>query len=799
MDSNVNVKVAVRCRPMSRKEMDRGCSNIVQVVDNVLTIKGADGNYEDKTFTFDHVYDGNSTQVQVYQDLGRPVVNQALEGFNGTIFAYGQTGSGKTFSMMGTDENKGIIPLLNDELWVRVGERIAASEKEKKVNSSDKVTTQFFVTVSFLEVYNEDIKDLLNPSDKKLKIHESPDLGIYVEGLCELVVKDAADVIRLIYQGNAVRHVGATQMNDQSSRSHSVFIIKIEQRVCTLSETRQREQLIKAKLNLVDLAGSERVSKTNATGQTLKEGANINKSLMTLGNVINQLSEGLRKGKVIPYRESKLTRLLQESLGGNSATVMIASISPADYNYSETVSTLKYANRAKSIENAVTRNEDSSVRIIKDLQDQIATLKAQLENAKQGGDTANNPELEAKLKEMELSQMNAWEEREKLSKQLEMERQQNVNNVISQMMQNVKEQKVLHMKNIKRLTNEKAVISKNYKELKDTNTTIKQRLDESIAQYQDLQAKYDASANALAERMKTETDPVVLEQLKAEEKENEVLANQMYSLLIKIEQDRVVYSEKRDAITRLKKRLEKIEVEITEERAELVATAGVLQQNDKIREQIKEEERLKMQEQFEQELNAARLKLEEERLVVRETIHSELEGEMEKLRSEIKMLKSLLKIEESKNVEWSDRCHQLTDYSEQLEQKLADSEVAQETLQEELDRVKQELENKNNENKILHEENHSLQDEIVKVNQEMQESIEQSRQLQTKLVEDAKFDMFKKLMDSFNEERKLLEMKYSATQSLLAQATKDLMHVSKRNQELEVELQKVIFYEPAIT
>eukprot|EP01039_Chlorochromonas_danica_P009989 gene9989-11047_t len=759
MDSNVNVKVAVRCRPMSRKEMDRGCSNIVQVVDNVLTIKGADGNYEDKTFTFDHVYDGNSTQVQVYQDLGRPVVNQALEGFNGTIFAYGQTGSGKTFSMMGTDENKGIIPLLNDELWVRVGERIAASEKEKKVNSSDKVTTQFFVTVSFLEVYNEDIKDLLNPSDKKLKIHESPDLGIYVEGLCEL----------------------------------------IEQRVCTLSETRQREQLIKAKLNLVDLAGSERVSKTNATGQTLKEGANINKSLMTLGNVINQLSEGLRKGKVIPYRESKLTRLLQESLGGNSATVMIASISPADYNYSETVSTLKYANRAKSIENAVTRNEDSSVRIIKDLQDQIATLKAQLENAKQGGDTANNPELEAKLKEMELSQMNAWEEREKLSKQLEMERQQNVNNVISQMMQNVKEQKVLHMKNIKRLTNEKAVISKNYKELKDTNTTIKQRLDESIAQYQDLQAKYDASANALAERMKTETDPVVLEQLKAEEKENEVLANQMYSLLIKIEQDRVVYSEKRDAITRLKKRLEKIEVEITEERAELVATAGVLQQNDKIREQIKEEERLKMQEQFEQELNAARLKLEEERLVVRETIHSELEGEMEKLRSEIKMLKSLLKIEESKNVEWSDRCHQLTDYSEQLEQKLADSEVAQETLQEELDRVKQELENKNNENKILHEENHSLQDEIVKVNQEMQESIEQSRQLQTKLVEDAKFDMFKKLMDSFNEERKLLEMKYSATQSLLAQATKDLMHVSKRNQELEVELQKVIFYEPAIT
>lgn len=186
MDSNINVKVAVRARPMSRKEIDRGSVDVVSVQNNVLTIKSSDGTKEEKTFTFDYVYDGSVSQTQVYNDLGRPVVKQAIEGFNGTIFAYGQTGSGKTFSMMGYDENKGIIPLLNDELWVLLQERLASIQNNTQ-QSEGKASVQFFVTVSFLEVYNEDIKDLLNPSDKKLKIHESPDLGIYVEGLAELV------------------------------------------------------------------------------------------------------------------------------------------------------------------------------------------------------------------------------------------------------------------------------------------------------------------------------------------------------------------------------------------------------------------------------------------------------------------------------------------------------------------------------------------------------------------------------------------------------------------------------------
>lgn len=204
---DVNVKVAVRCRPMSAKELARNCSNIVAISQNSLTIKpppDSQTNIDDKMFTFDYAYDGDSTQVQVYRDLGLPIITQALDGFNGTIFAYGQTGSGKTFSMMGSDTNKGIIPLLNDELWLKLMEKRALANEQQedsltsgvdeekgngsgKIPSHPKVKIQFLVTVSYLEVYNEDIKDLLNPSDKKLKIHESPDLGIFVEGLCELV------------------------------------------------------------------------------------------------------------------------------------------------------------------------------------------------------------------------------------------------------------------------------------------------------------------------------------------------------------------------------------------------------------------------------------------------------------------------------------------------------------------------------------------------------------------------------------------------------------------------------------
>lgn len=802
------MKVAVRCRPMSSKETARGCQRVVTIREKSVSVKNMENATDQKDFTFDYCYDSDSTQLQVYKDLGLPIVNQAVDGFNGTIFAYGQTGSGKTFSMMGSEDSKGIIPQLNEELWEKINLKLHEMELSSKEDTSHNGSkTKFMVTASFLEVYNEEIKDLLNPTGKKLKIHESPDIGIYVEDLCELVsfihcndkyrsfkfliifvvlqiVRDSNDLLKLITQGNTVRRVASTNMNDQSSRSHSVFTIKIERKTSTeLDGGLTREQTVKAKVNLVDLAGSERASKTGASGATLKEGANINLSLMTLGNVINALAEGSKNGakKVIPYRNSKLTRLLQESLGGNSATVMIASISPADYNYSETIGTLKYANRAKSIANAVTRNEDSNERMIRDLQAQIEALKKKLSEGGEGAVMAD-PEIERKLKEMEASQHNAWEEKERLSKALEEERQANLHTVISGMMQGVKDQKVQHMKNIKRLTNEKASLTKRFKECKDTNTIGKVELDKFILRYQELQKEYDDAMSGAAgldgEDGELKEESVVIEERKKKQEAAEIVANEMIELLTKIENERLKYTERRDELKRMRTRLEQIDEEITDERAELVATAGVLNQNDRLRQQIQEEEREKIKVQFEAELNAAKELLAQEKQNVRGTIQGELKGEMEKVQAEIADVKSLYKMEQSKNKELEERASQLQEYADSLESRLADSEVAQEFAMAEIERLgndKDELQKTINE---LHKEKAKLANEIAKTQKDSVELKALNQEEVKKLVEEAKFDMFKKLMDTFNEERKQIEKRYVETQQLLSQAAKVLSYTT---------------------
>ena len=313
------IYVAVRARPLNSREKKLKSDVCIAMSGNETIITNPKDNTE-KKFTYDQSYWWDEAQDKVYQDLGKGTIAKAIEGFNGTVFAYGQTGSGKTYSMMGYDGD-GIIPRLNKDIM----EAVVQSKAQDPSN-------EFLVTVSYLEIYNEVVKDLLNPSDKHLKIREHPDMGIYVEGLAELVVNTTDAIEELIEQGNKVRAVAATQMNARSSRSHSCFTIKINQRKKEdMGNGQERTTKLASKLNLVDLAGSERADKTGASGTHLKEGAAINKSLSALGNVINALSKGGGSGH-IPYRDSKLTRLLQESLGGNSKTVMIATISPGKYN-----------------------------------------------------------------------------------------------------------------------------------------------------------------------------------------------------------------------------------------------------------------------------------------------------------------------------------------------------------------------------------------------------------------------------------------------------------------------------------
>eukprot|EP00697_Spironema_sp_BW2_P005856 gnl/Spiro4/18167_TR9700_c0_g1_i1.p1 gnl/Spiro4/18167_TR9700_c0_g1~~gnl/Spiro4/18167_TR9700_c0_g1_i1.p1 ORF type:complete len:444 (+),score=97.84 gnl/Spiro4/18167_TR9700_c0_g1_i1:158-1333(+) len=334
----------------------------------VSVIKPGDG--EDaipKTFSFDVTFGERSLQRDVYDRTARPVIESVMTGYNGTIFAYGQTGTGKTHTMEGVagdPEHQGIIPNAFQHMFQTIG---MTSEK------------RYLVYVSYLEIYNEEIRDLMVTLPRgvketpKLQLKQHPDKGVYVKDLTAHVCKDAASVERLLADGKHNRHVGETLMNAESSRSHSVFTI-----TCEIEETYPdgKQHVRVGKLNLVDLAGSERLAKTGATGIRQQEAAKINLSLSALGNVISALVQP-QLGH-IPYRDSKLTRLLQDSLGGNTKTVMCATISPADSNYDETISTLRYADRAKQIQNKAKINEDPKDTMLREMAEEIERLKAML-------------------------------------------------------------------------------------------------------------------------------------------------------------------------------------------------------------------------------------------------------------------------------------------------------------------------------------------------------------------------------------------------------------------------------------
>ncbi|KAI8822197.1 P-loop containing nucleoside triphosphate hydrolase protein, partial [Fimicolochytrium jonesii] len=385
------VKVVVRCRPFSEKEKAAGHSNIVAISKEAATVAITNPKSASdlpKTFTFDSVFDISSTQQEVYNKTARPIIESVLNGYNGTIFAYGQTGTGKTFSMEGirdVPELRGIIP----NAFAHIFAEISMADK----------STQFLVRASYLEIYNEDIRDLLNPKAGKLEIKERADIGIYVKDLRTFVIKDVEEMDRLMSFGNKNRSVGATEMNATSSRSHSIFSITVE-----ASEKGQdgEEHIRAGKLHLVDLAGSERQGKTGATGDRLKEATKINLSLSALGNVISTLVDG--KSSHIPYRDSKLTRLLQDSLGGNAKTLMVATMSPASYNFEETLSTLRYANRAKNIKNKPKINEDPKDAMLREFQEEIKRLKAQLDQMDSSGTGVTGEPIIQEVEEIEEMQ-----------------------------------------------------------------------------------------------------------------------------------------------------------------------------------------------------------------------------------------------------------------------------------------------------------------------------------------------------------------------------------------------------------
>ena len=416
-----NVRVAVRCRPLNSGENGRGESSIVSVVSRQASITvdrpsgagSADGERDSsgnlpssaaasRTFTFDYTYGADATQHAIFAQTAQPIIDSVLEGYNGTIFCYGQTGTGKTHTMEGVVDDESLRGIMPNSFHY-IFDKVAAAHANVK----------FLVRASFLEIYLDDVYDLLNTDKRKrMEVKESKDKGVFVKDLSEYAVNSVADMVKLLKVGSKQRAVGATKMNAGSSRSHSILSITIETSETiqappgSVTETgapmEDKVAYKVGKLHLVDLAGSERQKKTEAEGSRLDEAKSINWSLTVLGNVIKALID--KNAKHVPYRDSKLTRLLQDSLGGNTKTVMIANVGPAHTNWEETMATLRYADRAKQIQNKPNVNADAKDTMLKEMQDEIGRLKEMLA-ARQSGGGAPVASVKKSLARMEKKEL----------------------------------------------------------------------------------------------------------------------------------------------------------------------------------------------------------------------------------------------------------------------------------------------------------------------------------------------------------------------------------------------------------
>ncbi|EGR34190.1 kinesin motor domain protein [Ichthyophthirius multifiliis] len=535
---NENLKVVIRCRPPLPREIqdDHFISTIeispdnkqiiIYEYNNIELVNPVQlpnylqnpENYQPHQFSFDYVYDQNSTQQDVYNNTARHSVQSALEGFNACIIAYGQTGTGKTYTMEGFSykyqhPNVGIIPRAVDEIF-------------NYIQNCQENQSTFMVRASYLQIYNDNISDLLKNERQNLTIREDKKKGVYVEGLSEWAVRSPLDIYALIKRGAISRVTASTKLNDISSRSHAVFIITVEQ-MYTDEENKPKKLKI-GKLNLVDLAGSERVRISGATGQRMEECKKINQSLSALGNVISALTDLRGKGH-IPYRDSKITRLLEDSLGGNCKTTMMATISPSIDAFSESISTLKFANRAKNIRNSPVINEDLDQRaLLRKYEEELFKLRQQLQiKNEHTQDQSIISQLEQDKKRAEQDKfivMQAYQQRSKeyfeeleAKKQLEqqiktlqsqvlmggvkMDANEELKNMFEEQHKKIRkeyEQKVQELeKERQQILTEKAEIEK-YNNLllkqRDIMTALTQKLnerDETILQYQDELDAYD--------------------------------------------------------------------------------------------------------------------------------------------------------------------------------------------------------------------------------------------------------------------------------------------------------------------
>ncbi|XP_010248347.1 PREDICTED: kinesin-like protein KIN-7N isoform X2 [Nelumbo nucifera] len=440
--------VAVRVRPPAPVIQEVSSGLYWKVEHNRISLHNPIGiPISGASYAFDHVLDQNCTNAKVYELLTEDLIRAAIEGFNGTAFAYGQTSSGKTFTMNGCEDNPGIIPLAIRDIFQHIQ---MALDRE------------FLIRVSYMEIYNEEINDLFSPENQKLQIHENLERGIFVAGLREEIVNNAEQVLKLIEQGEVNRHFGQTNMNARSSRSHTIFrmVIESKSKDTSSSEHSNSDAIRVSVLNLVDLAGSERIAKTGAGGVHLKEGKHINKSLMVLGNVINKLSDGGKQRGHIPYRDSKLTRILQPALGGNAKTSIICTVAPEEVHIEETRGTLQFASRAKCITNCIQVNEIlTDAALLRRQKLEIEELRKKLQGSR-------SEVLEQEILKLRNELLKYELEREKLAMELEEERKSH-----KECNQCIKEQQM-------KIDNINSIVSCSEQDGDSVQLPVRQRLEE---------------------------------------------------------------------------------------------------------------------------------------------------------------------------------------------------------------------------------------------------------------------------------------------------------------------------------
>ena len=417
------VEVNIRVRPLSQKELTNNVKNIILVDKNKISLINPDDN-KLKEFQYDKVYDRETTQQNIYDNVGKKIIDHAFNGYNCCIFAYGISGSGKTHTIMGYNDELGLIPRISQSLF---------DQQIQKNNLNNNM--QYKIDISYFEIYSEKIRDLLSSRKTDIipQIREHPEYGPYIEGLTSINISSALLIKKLIEQGNKERTIASTLLNDRSSRSHAILTIVFNQ-INTLDGTETT-----SKINIVDLAGSEKISLSGVKGVNLKEAININASLSALGLVISRLAENSNKGNLtdrqnkksdshIPFRDSILTWILKESLGGNSKTYMIANVSPASIHYNENLNTLRYARNAKKIINSVHINQDTSERIINMLKEEIKTLKSKIGNTSDFDEIKKLQNILKEREELMKEKEKTWEERiienQKINEELQLQLRQ---------------------------------------------------------------------------------------------------------------------------------------------------------------------------------------------------------------------------------------------------------------------------------------------------------------------------------------------------------------------------------------